>query len=158
MDLSPLCSTTKRVSCSLISFADDAKNTDVTVAQFRSEVSSIESLLITINTCLKAYTLSVPKNNAGIWTSIRGILDDCAGTIARLDTELERIQHKTSRASTTWKKAYSSLRLNMNAYTIKTLRVRVRTHVGALQLSLSCISVYVLAFVDDNSDSLCFGE
>lgn len=141
MDLSPLCATTKRVSCSLINFFDDVKNSDVTVAQFRSEISSIESLLITINTCLKAYTLSVPKNNAAIWTSIQGILEDCGGTINRLDSELDRIQQKNSRASTTWKKAYSSLRLNMNAYTVKTLRSRVRTHVGALQLSLSCISV-----------------
>lgn len=130
-----------RISCSLINFADDVKNIDVTVGSFRTEVSSLEDLLITIDTSLKNYPATATDSNVPLWSSIKRSLDNCEATVKRLDSELDRIKQKNSRSQSTWKKSYSTIRLNMSADTIKTLRSQIHTHVGALQMSLSCISV-----------------
>jgi hypothetical protein len=130
-----------RISCSLMNFVDDVKNIDVTVASFRTEVSSLEEILITIDTSLKAYPPATADTNAPLWSSIRRSLGDCEATVKRLDSELDKIKQKNSRSQNTWKRSYSTVRLNMSADSIKTLRSQIHTHVGALQMSLSCISV-----------------
>jgi chromosome segregation ATPase len=130
-----------RISCALINFADDVKNIDVTVGSFRTEVSSLEDILHTIDTSLKAYPATAVDTNAPLWNSISRSLNDCDSTVQRLDTELDKIKQKNSRSQSTWKKSYSTVRLNMSADSIRTLRAQIHTHVGALQMALSCISV-----------------
>jgi Fungal N-terminal domain of STAND proteins len=131
-----------RISYSLINFADDVKNVDVTVASFRTEVSSLEEILFTIDTSLKSYPATAADTNAPLWSSIKRSLDDCDATVKRLDSELDKIKQKSTQS--TWKKSYTTVRLNMYADNIKTLRSQIHTHIGALQMSFSCISVYVL--------------
>lgn len=131
----------KNITCSLAMFVNDVRNHDVTVESFRTEVSSLEVLLLTIDDRLKAYPANTGDANAPLWSSIKGSLDDCEVTLKRLDSELDRIKQKKVRSQNMWQKPYSVLRLNMSADTIKTIRSQIHTHVGALQMSLSCISV-----------------
>ena len=127
-----------KISYSLKNFVDDVKNVDVKVESFRTEVSSLEKILITIDTSLKAFPTTTTDTSTPLWTSIKRSLDDCGATVKRLDLELDRVKH---RSQNLWKKSYATVRLNMYADNIKTLRSQIHTHIGALQMSLSCISV-----------------
>jgi ankyrin repeat protein len=142
-----------RISFSLINFADDVKNIDITVGSFRTEVNSLEDLLITIDTSLKAYPATTTDTNAPLWASIKRSLDDCDVTLKKLDTELDKIRQKNTRSQSKWKKSYSTVRLNMSSDTIRTLRSQIHTHVGALQMSLSCISVCLLLELPEKTSS-----
>lgn len=130
-----------KIICSLITFVDDVKNVEVTVASFRTEVTSLEEILITIDSSLKLYPHAAANTSALPWSLIRRSLEDCGATLKRLDSELDKIQQKNNRSQNTWRKSYLTLRLNMSADTIKTLRSQTHTHIGALQMSFGCISV-----------------
>lgn len=95
-----------RISCSLINYADDVKNIDVAVASFRTEVNSLEDLLITIDTSHKAYPVTAEDTNAPLWSSIKTSLDDCDSTLQRLDSELDKIKQKNSTSQSTRKKSF----------------------------------------------------
>lgn len=127
-----------KVTCSLKNFVDDVKNIHVKVESFRIEVSSLEKILISIGTSLKAYPTNTADPNAPLWSSIKRSLDDCEATVQRLESELNKIKQ---RSQNIWHKSCATVRLNMYADNIKTLRSQIHTHIGALQMSFSCISV-----------------
>jgi hypothetical protein len=59
-----------RISTFLVNVVDDVKNIDVTVASFRTEVSSLEEILITIDSSLKGYPTTAADTNAPLWSSM----------------------------------------------------------------------------------------
>ena len=130
-----------KITCRLKTFVDDVKNVEVTVASFRTEVSSLEGILMTIDSTFRSYAHTATNAMTLLESLIGQSLDHCRDTLERLDSELDKIEKKGTGSQNIWKKSYSTMRLNMSADTIKTLRSQTQIHIGALQMSFSCISV-----------------
>ena len=139
---------TYQTSATLYRFIEGAKNIDRTIKALLTEVVGLNRLLDAIGIALNNPAIESERarseDNAGLWSSVVGALDDCRQTVQMLDKKVSGSKGHVTRQNI-FKRSVSQLKLNVKDDDIRTLRFQIHAHTANLQVALQMINVLICA-------------
>lgn len=132
------------MSSTIYTFVDDSRNVDTNISDLLQEIVGLSNVLEAIGQSWSQNPTIISaqaQSDGNLWLCVQTSLDDCKGTLEKLDKRLDDIQKNSRFGRGFLRRPTKAIKMNMHMKEIVAYKQRVHWHNSAMQSALQMIHV-----------------